>query len=44
LTDDGLAAIEAGVMAEIAEAVAFAERGTWEPVEHLTRDVYARPA
>ena len=44
LTDDGLAAIEAGVMAEIAEAVAFAERGTWEPVENLTRDVYARPA
>ena len=42
LTDDRLAAIEAGVMGEIAEAVAFAERGTWEPVEHLTRDVYAR--
>jgi TPP-dependent pyruvate/acetoin dehydrogenase alpha subunit len=42
LTDDTLAAMEAGVMDEIAEAVAFAERGTWEPVEHLTRDVYAR--
>jgi TPP-dependent pyruvate/acetoin dehydrogenase alpha subunit len=38
------AADEAGVMGEIAEAVAFAERGTWEPVENLTRDVYARPA
>jgi pyruvate dehydrogenase E1 component alpha subunit len=43
LTDDRLAAIEAGVTDEIMEAVAFAERGTWEPVEHLTRDVYARP-
>jgi pyruvate dehydrogenase E1 component alpha subunit len=43
LTDDRLARIEAGVTDEIAEAVAFAEHGTWEPVEHLTRDVYVRP-
>jgi pyruvate dehydrogenase E1 component alpha subunit len=42
LTDDALAEIEAGVAAEIAEAVAFAERGTWEPAERLTDDVYAR--
>jgi pyruvate dehydrogenase E1 component alpha subunit len=33
--------IEAEVDAEIAEAVAFAEGGTWEPVEQLTRFVYA---
>ena len=31
-----------GVEQEIAEAVAFAEAGTWEPVETLTRDVYTR--
>ena len=30
--------------AEIAEAVAFAEAGTWEPVEQLCRFVYADPA
>jgi TPP-dependent pyruvate/acetoin dehydrogenase alpha subunit len=27
---------------EMANAVAFAEAGTWEPVEQLTRDVYTR--
>jgi pyruvate dehydrogenase E1 component alpha subunit len=32
--------IEARVEAEIADAVAYAEAGTWEPVEHLARDVY----
>ena len=36
------AALDAQVETEMAEAVAFAEAGTWEPVEHLTRDVYAR--
>jgi len=36
--------IEAEVAAEIADAVAFAEAGTWEPVEHLTRYAYAEPA
>jgi pyruvate dehydrogenase E1 component alpha subunit len=36
-----IARIEADVDAEIAEAVAFAEAGTWEPVEQLTRFVYA---
>ncbi len=34
--------IEREVAAEIDEAVAFAEAGTWEPVADLTRDVYAR--
>ena len=37
------ASIDADVDAEVARAVAFAETGTWEPVEELTRDVYTRP-
>jgi TPP-dependent pyruvate/acetoin dehydrogenase alpha subunit len=28
------------VMHELSEAVAFAEAGTWEPIEDLTKDVY----
>ena len=36
------AALDANVEAEMMRAVAFAEAGTWEPVEHLTRDVYTR--
>jgi pyruvate dehydrogenase E1 component alpha subunit len=31
--------IDARVMREVDEAVAFAEAGTWEPLEDLTRDV-----
>lgn len=48
LARDGLlepgesARIDAQVQGEIAEAVAFAEAGTWEPVADLVRDVYAR--
>ena len=42
-TDD-VAHMEAEIDAEIAEAVAFAEAGTWEPVEQLTRFVYADSA
>lgn len=38
------AALEAEVEAEVEAAVAFAETGTWEPVEQLTRDVYTEPA
>ena len=38
------AALEAEVEAEVEAAVAFAEAGTWEPVEQLTRDVYTQPA
>jgi pyruvate dehydrogenase E1 component alpha subunit len=34
------AAIDAEAQQEIANATAFAEAGTWEPVEQLTRDVY----
>jgi pyruvate dehydrogenase E1 component alpha subunit len=36
-----VARLEAEVAAEVAEAVAFAEAGTWEPLEQLTRFVYA---
>lgn len=36
--------IEREIAAEIDAAVAFAEAGTWESVEDLTRDVYARNA
>ena len=38
---DDLTRIEADVAAEIADAVAFAEAATWEPVEQLTRFTYA---
>jgi TPP-dependent pyruvate/acetoin dehydrogenase alpha subunit len=42
LLDDAVhAGLEAEVAAEIAAAVAEAEAGPWEPVEDLTRDVYA---
>ena len=41
LADADLAELEAKVAAEIEAAVAFAEAGTWEPVEELTRFVYS---
>ncbi len=41
---DELARIEAEIATEIADAVAFAEAGTWEPAEHLTRFVHAEKA
>ncbi|PUB13614.1 pyruvate dehydrogenase (acetyl-transferring) E1 component subunit alpha [Yoonia sediminilitoris] len=46
LHEDDIAAIETEIKAEIAEAVAFAEAGTAEPVEALERYVMApeRPA
>jgi pyruvate dehydrogenase E1 component alpha subunit len=40
LTEADVAAIEVTVRAEVDDAVAFAEAGTWEPVELLLRDVY----
>lgn len=43
LDDAALAALEAEVRAEIDDAVAFAEAGTWEPVAELTRHVYSEP-
>lgn len=44
LDDAGLSALESEVAAELDAAVAFAEAGTLEPVEDLTRDVYATEA
>jgi len=41
---DDVPRIQAEVDAEITEAVAFAEAGTWEPVEQLTRFTYAESA
>ena len=38
--DAAFGALDAEVRNEIARAADFAEAGTWEPVEHLTRDVY----
>jgi pyruvate dehydrogenase E1 component alpha subunit len=43
LDDASLTAVEAEVQQEIAQAEVFAEAGTWEPVEQLTRDVYTSP-
>lgn len=39
LAPDDLEHLEGKVRDELADAVAFAEAGTWEPVEDLTRDV-----
>ena len=39
-TDALLHTIEKAVSLEVAEAVAFAEAGTWESIEDLTKDVY----
>ncbi len=44
LHPDDVSRMEAEIDAEIAEAVAFAEAGTWEPVEQLTHFVYADSA
>jgi pyruvate dehydrogenase E1 component alpha subunit/2-oxoisovalerate dehydrogenase E1 component len=41
LSDADAAKIERDVAGEIDAAVAFAEAGTWEPVEDLTRFVYS---
>ena len=43
LTDAELASLDAEVMAEVDDAVAFAEAGTWEPIETLTRFVTSDP-
>jgi pyruvate dehydrogenase E1 component alpha subunit len=40
LDDKDLTDLEAEVAAGVAEAVAFAEAGPWEPVESLLKDVY----
>jgi pyruvate dehydrogenase E1 component alpha subunit len=41
LTEDDWAGMEKDVAEEVDAAVAFAEAGTWEPVEELTRFVYS---
>jgi len=41
LNAEDLDGIEAEIAAEIAKAVEFAEAGTWEPIEDLTRFVYS---
>jgi pyruvate dehydrogenase E1 component alpha subunit/2-oxoisovalerate dehydrogenase E1 component len=41
LSDADLEKIEGDIAQEINEAVAFAEAGTWESVEDLTRFVYS---
>ncbi len=41
VADADVQAIEAEVAREIAEAVAFAEAGSWEPVQDATRFVYS---
>jgi pyruvate dehydrogenase E1 component alpha subunit len=38
--DPEFASLDSAVNQEIAAAVAFAESGTWEPIDQLTRDVY----
>ena len=43
LKTEDIDTIEKEVAREVSEAVAFAESGTWEPVEELTRDVGAEP-
>jgi TPP-dependent pyruvate/acetoin dehydrogenase alpha subunit len=40
LDEQVIAECEKQAAAEVVDAVAFAEAGTWEPVERLTRDVY----
>jgi pyruvate dehydrogenase E1 component alpha subunit len=42
IEDADVESIETDIAREIADAVAFADAGTLEPVENLTRDVYAR--
>jgi pyruvate dehydrogenase E1 component alpha subunit len=40
LADSDVASVDSEVLQEIDAAVMFAEAGTWEPTDHLTRDVY----
>ncbi len=42
LDDETLAVLERKVAEEVEASVAFADSGTWEPVEGLEKDVYAR--
>ena len=44
LSDDDLTDIESAAMAKVNAAVEFAERGAWEPVVDLLKDVYTEVA
>jgi pyruvate dehydrogenase E1 component alpha subunit len=44
LTEEEFLAIDREVMAEVERSVAFAEAGTWEPMEDLLRDVVSPTA
>jgi pyruvate dehydrogenase E1 component alpha subunit len=41
LTEAQFLEIDRAAMAEVEQAVEFAEAGNWEPVEDLAKDVYA---
>ena len=41
LTEERFLELDRAAMREVDDAVAFAEAGTWEPVEDLAKDVYA---
>ena len=43
ITEDDFQSLQREVEKEVAEAVAFAEAGTWEPVEDLMRFVHSEP-
>ncbi|MDP2810664.1 MAG: pyruvate dehydrogenase (acetyl-transferring) E1 component subunit alpha [Rhodocyclaceae bacterium] len=43
LTEEEFLALDAAANAEVGAAVAFAEAGTWEPVEDLLKDVMTPP-
>jgi len=43
LTEAQFLDLDRAVMREVDAAVAFAEAGTWEPVEDLARDLYTQP-
>jgi pyruvate dehydrogenase E1 component alpha subunit len=43
LTEEAFLALDAAVQAEVERAVAYAEAGTLEPIERLTRDVHTPP-
>jgi 2-oxoisovalerate dehydrogenase E1 component len=44
VNEEDMAEMETDVAKEVAEAVEFAEQGTWEPEEELTRFVYSEEA
>jgi pyruvate dehydrogenase E1 component alpha subunit len=40
ISDSDFTSVDAEALSEIAAAVVFAESGSWEPIDQLTRDVY----